>query len=137
VLALLAPASKLSYDSIYAATVMIELTISDNFNNSVLMNISDNVDFRKPGRENGDRTVKKDDLKRELIKKHREEVEFLMVFYQELKRMKEEMWKGRFKELESSIASYEQELYENDTLIDQLQNELETHKFKTMEARIQ
>jgi hypothetical protein len=49
--------------------------------------------------------------------------------------MNQEKWEQQFKKLECNIAAYEQELYEKDTQIVQLQKELETrNKIYTEES---
>lgn len=131
---MLAPASRTSFTRIYAAAVLTALTLSDNFNKDIIMNISENVNFHKPGSKNGYPIVKREQ-RQELIEKHREEIESLRFLYKEQNRMNQENWKERFKELESNLAAYEQELYEKDTQIAHLQNEkwLETSKLANMQ----
>jgi hypothetical protein len=70
-----------------------------------------------------------------LIEEHRENIKLLTFFYQEQNRMNQEKWEQQFKKLECNIAAYEQELYEKDTQIVQLQKELETrNKIYTEES---
>ena len=76
------------------------------------MNISENANF-KPGSKNGQRIVKREQ-RQKLIEKHREKIESLRLLYKEQNRMNQENWKERFKELESNMAAYEQELYEKE-----------------------
>jgi hypothetical protein len=62
------------------------------------------VQFKCQGSKDGYCIVK---LKQEqeLLENHREEIEFLAVFYQEQNRMNKETWKERFKELESNMSA--------------------------------